>query len=119
MHWGGGTDRLPLTDVDCPILDRLGKDLSVGHRTCVCTVVFPVVLRVQDFAYELCVGQNGRVWLSAPTARETVLLLQVSNDFLAMTFSKVKAFRGWVLTVSMAKPSANRAWRCPERVTGV
>ena len=31
----------------------------------------------KDFAYELCVGQNGRVWLSAPTARETVLLLQV------------------------------------------
>lgn len=47
-------------------------------------VVLPVVLRVQDFAYELCVGQNGRVWLSAPTARETVLLLQVSYDFLAM-----------------------------------
>ena len=66
--------------------------------------VLPVVLRVQDFAYELCVGQNGRVWLSAPTARETVLLLQVSYVFLAMTFSKVKAFRGWVSTVSMAKP---------------
>ena len=30
----------------------------------------------KDFSYELCVGQNGRVWLVAPTARETVLLLQ-------------------------------------------
>ena len=34
----------------------------------------------EDFAYELCVGQNGRVWLSAPTARETVLLLQATDS---------------------------------------
>eukprot|EP00434_Breviolum_minutum_P019107 symbB.v1.2.016841.t1/scaffold1278.1/size127201/10 len=25
-----------LLDVDCPILDRLGKDQSVGHQTCAC-----------------------------------------------------------------------------------
>ena len=41
----------------------------------------------QDFSYELCVGQNGRVWLVAPTARETVLLLQArgSEEALVQT----------------------------------
>mmetsp|Transcript_158767 Transcript_158767/g.280483 ORF Transcript_158767/g.280483 Transcript_158767/m.280483 type:complete len:228 (+) Transcript_158767:108-791(+) len=55
--------------VDCYILDRLG----------------------QDFPYELCVGQNGRVWLSAPTARETVLLLQAIRRSFGMTDVQVEA----------------------------
>ena len=40
--------------------------------------------------------------------------------FFYNDFWTVKAFRGWVLRVSMAKPPllANRAWRCPEKVTG-
>ncbi|CAK9102455.1 unnamed protein product [Durusdinium trenchii] len=61
-----------LLDVDCFILDRLGK----------------------DFAYELCVGQNGRVWLSAPTARETVLLLQAIRRSFGMSNVQIEAMVG-------------------------
>eukprot|EP00928_Gymnodinium_smaydae_P084279 TRINITY_DN67544_c0_g1_i1.p1 TRINITY_DN67544_c0_g1~~TRINITY_DN67544_c0_g1_i1.p1 ORF type:complete len:232 (-),score=39.16 TRINITY_DN67544_c0_g1_i1:67-762(-) len=52
-----------LTSADSFILDRLG----------------------QDFAYELCVGQNGRVWLNAQTARETVLLVQAIRRSFGMS----------------------------------
>mmetsp|Transcript_69281 Transcript_69281/g.192945 ORF Transcript_69281/g.192945 Transcript_69281/m.192945 type:complete len:231 (+) Transcript_69281:61-753(+) len=58
-----------LVAVDCFVLDRLG----------------------QDFAYELCVGQNGRVWLLAQTARETVLLLQAIRRSFGMTDVQVEA----------------------------
>lgn len=66
-----------LLDVDCFILDRLGK----------------------DFAYELCVGQNGRVWLSAPTARETVLLLQAIKRSFGMTNVQIEAMVGKMVEV--------------------
>mgnify|MGYP002804393234 FL=1 len=66
-----------LLDVDCPILDRLGK----------------------DFAYELCVGQNGRVWLSAPTARETVLLLQAIKRSFGMSNVQIEAMVGKMVEV--------------------
>ena len=77
----------PGSDVDCFILDRLGKDWvekcyetvqkHMNHNEVLFQNLFQCFLK--DFAYELCVGQNGRVWLSAPTARETVLLLQVGS----------------------------------------
>ncbi|CAE8612566.1 unnamed protein product, partial [Polarella glacialis] len=58
-----------LVAVDCYVLDRLGK----------------------DFSYELCAGTNGRVWLVAPTARETVLLLQAIRRSFGMTNVQVEA----------------------------
>lgn len=58
-----------LLDSDCFVLDRLGK----------------------DFAYEICVGQNGRVWISASTARETVLLLQAIRRSFGLTDVQVEA----------------------------
>ena len=57
------------TDVECFILERLGK----------------------DFAFELCVGENGRVWLSAATARETVLLLQAIKRSFGMSNVQIEA----------------------------
>mmetsp|Transcript_7234 Transcript_7234/g.14942 ORF Transcript_7234/g.14942 Transcript_7234/m.14942 type:complete len:228 (-) Transcript_7234:66-749(-) len=58
-----------LLSTNCFVLDRLG----------------------QDFAYELCVGQNGRVWLSAPTARESILLLQAIRRSFGMSDVQVEA----------------------------
>eukprot|EP00927_Polykrikos_kofoidii_P072784 TRINITY_DN68879_c0_g1_i1.p1 TRINITY_DN68879_c0_g1~~TRINITY_DN68879_c0_g1_i1.p1 ORF type:complete len:231 (+),score=34.80 TRINITY_DN68879_c0_g1_i1:200-892(+) len=58
-----------LVQADCFILDRLGK----------------------DFPYELCAGQNGRLWLQAQTARETVLLLQAIRRSFGMTDPQVEA----------------------------
>jgi len=58
-----------LVAVDCTVLDRLGK----------------------DFAFEACVGQNGRVWLNAQTARETVLLLQAVRRSFGLTDVQVEA----------------------------
>eukprot|EP00930_Biecheleria_cincta_P076411 TRINITY_DN63631_c0_g1_i1.p1 TRINITY_DN63631_c0_g1~~TRINITY_DN63631_c0_g1_i1.p1 ORF type:complete len:239 (+),score=37.34 TRINITY_DN63631_c0_g1_i1:35-718(+) len=66
-----------LLSVDCFILDRLGR----------------------DFAYELCVGQNGRVWLLAPTARETVLLLQAIRRSFGMTNVQIEAMVGKMVEV--------------------
>merc|ERR1712228_938332 len=57
-----------LLAAECFVLDRLG----------------------QDFAYEICTGQNGRVWLRAPTARETVLLLQAIRRSFGMTDVQVE-----------------------------
>uniref|UniRef100_A0A7S2QBZ1 Ribosomal RNA-processing protein 40 n=1 Tax=Zooxanthella nutricula TaxID=1333877 RepID=A0A7S2QBZ1_9DINO len=57
-----------LLDAECFVLDRLG----------------------QDFAYELCVGGNGRIWLLAPGARETVLLLQVIKRSFGMTDAQIE-----------------------------
>ncbi|CAE7259419.1 Exosc3 [Symbiodinium sp. CCMP2456] len=59
-----------LLAIDCFILDRLGK----------------------DFSYELCVGQNGRVWLVAATARETVLLLQAIKRSFGMTNVQIEVY---------------------------
>ena len=61
--------------MECFILDRLGKASS--H--------FSYFFKREDFAFELCVGQNGRVWLSAATARETVLLLQAIKRSFGMS----------------------------------
>eukprot|EP00933_Yihiella_yeosuensis_P068323 TRINITY_DN7385_c0_g1_i1.p1 TRINITY_DN7385_c0_g1~~TRINITY_DN7385_c0_g1_i1.p1 ORF type:complete len:229 (-),score=47.18 TRINITY_DN7385_c0_g1_i1:180-866(-) len=58
-----------LLAVDCYVLDRLGK----------------------DFAFEICVGENGRVWISAPTAREAVLLLQAIRRSFGMTNVQIEA----------------------------
>ncbi|CAE7250089.1 Exosc3 [Symbiodinium sp. CCMP2592] len=66
-----------LLAIDCFILDRLGK----------------------DFSYELCVGQNGRVWLVAPTARETVLLLQAIKRSFGMTNVQIEAMVGKMVEV--------------------
>jgi len=57
-----------LLSVECFVLDRLG----------------------QDFAYELSVGQNGRVWLSAPSDRETVLLVQAIRRSFGMSDVQVE-----------------------------
>mmetsp|Transcript_125481 Transcript_125481/g.349249 ORF Transcript_125481/g.349249 Transcript_125481/m.349249 type:complete len:228 (+) Transcript_125481:119-802(+) len=58
-----------LLEHDCYVLDRLG----------------------QDFAYELCIGQNGRLWLSALTARETILILQAIRRSFGMNEVQVEA----------------------------
>lgn len=58
-----------LHEVPCFILDRLG----------------------QDFAYELCVGHNGRAWLLAQTAREMVLLMQAIRRSFGMSDAQVEA----------------------------
>mmetsp|Transcript_52126 Transcript_52126/g.117374 ORF Transcript_52126/g.117374 Transcript_52126/m.117374 type:complete len:227 (-) Transcript_52126:62-742(-) len=54
---------------DCYVLERLGR----------------------DFCFEVCIGQNGRVWLSAATRRETVLLLQTIRRSFGMTDVQVEA----------------------------
>mmetsp|Transcript_64452 Transcript_64452/g.153835 ORF Transcript_64452/g.153835 Transcript_64452/m.153835 type:complete len:229 (-) Transcript_64452:93-779(-) len=45
----------------------------------------------RDFRFEVCIGQNGRVWLSAATHRETVLLLQAIKRSFGMTDVQVEA----------------------------
>jgi len=54
---------------DCFVLDRLG----------------------QDFAFQICVGDNGRVWLAAASLRETVLLVQAIRRSFGMTDVQVEA----------------------------
>mmetsp|Transcript_2225 Transcript_2225/g.6338 ORF Transcript_2225/g.6338 Transcript_2225/m.6338 type:complete len:229 (-) Transcript_2225:101-787(-) len=54
---------------DCFVLDRLGE----------------------DFAFESCAGHNGRIWLVAPTAEETVKLLQCVRRSFGMTDVQVEA----------------------------
>merc|ERR1711879_443751 len=66
-----------LLSTDCFILDRLGK----------------------DFAYEICVGQNGRVHLQAQTARESVLLLQAIRRSFGMTNVQIEAMVGKMVQV--------------------
>ncbi|CAK0831601.1 unnamed protein product [Prorocentrum cordatum] len=63
---------------DCFVLDRLGR----------------------EFAYEICVGQNGRAWLSAPTAREAVLLLQAIKRSFGMTDVQVEAMVTKIVQIS-------------------
>eukprot|EP00929_Paragymnodinium_shiwhaense_P054778 TRINITY_DN27450_c0_g2_i1.p1 TRINITY_DN27450_c0_g2~~TRINITY_DN27450_c0_g2_i1.p1 ORF type:complete len:230 (+),score=50.74 TRINITY_DN27450_c0_g2_i1:88-777(+) len=58
-----------LTEPECFVLDRLGA----------------------DFAYELVVGQNGRLWIMAQTARETVLLHQAIRRSFGMSEVQVEA----------------------------
>jgi len=57
-----------LQDDDCFVLDRLGK----------------------EFAYEMCTGLNGRVWVKAKNARETVLLLQAIRRSFGMSDAQVE-----------------------------
>eukprot|EP00811_Abedinium_folium_P006059 NODE_15574_length_1043_cov_2.293668.p1 GENE.NODE_15574_length_1043_cov_2.293668~~NODE_15574_length_1043_cov_2.293668.p1 ORF type:complete len:246 (-),score=92.90 NODE_15574_length_1043_cov_2.293668:305-1006(-) len=54
---------------DCYVIERLGE----------------------HFPFEICTGDNGRVWLKAATARETVLLLQAIRRSFGLTDVQTEA----------------------------
>ena len=79
---------------DCFVLDRYGE----------------------DFAFEGCAGHNGRNWLVAPTAEETVKLLQCVRQSLARRMLKWRPSAATFGAGWRSLDSWRRAW-CLEHLS--
>lgn len=69
MDCGCATARKLLSSPQCPLLAALGSHLQ----------------------FELAVGQNGRVWVSAKTAAHTVLVAMAIRNTELVHYSKAQA----------------------------